>query len=277
MRLSVLMSVRDAGSFLEPALESVLTQLGPEDEFLIRDDGSTDGSRKLLELAADRDGRVVLTLGEPLGLAASLNRLMAGARGEYLARMDADDISLPGRFEAQMGELEQRGLDLLSSAKAHINAAGQLIDEIAGAPQDVESLERGFNPFTHGSWMMRRNVVEQGMRYDENMPSSQDYDFLLRAQIHGYRLGLSKQISYHLRMHENSVGATRAREQMQQKLIALERYWQSSASTQRHSKLAVVHVRQGRALHALLHALMGLPSGHVKSSLRELWWHFRNH
>ena len=95
MKLSVLMSVYNGEKYLVEAIESILAQTFREFEFLIMDDGSKDGSREILESFVARDNRIRVFAQENAGLAESLNRLIGFSRGEYLARMDADDI--PGR------------------------------------------------------------------------------------------------------------------------------------------------------------------------------------
>lgn len=101
--LSVIMPAYNAGRFLGPAIESVLNQTWRDFEFIIIDDASTDGTRERIEAYAARDPRI---RSEPnpknLGVTRTLNRAIGLARGEWIARMDADDISYPQRFERQL-------------------------------------------------------------------------------------------------------------------------------------------------------------------------------
>lgn len=104
--LSVAMSVYNAERFLAEAIESVLIQTFNDFEFLILDDGSTDGSRAIIERYAQRDPRIRMIARENRGLIASLNQLLDEARAPLVARMDADDICLPDRFAKQIAFLE---------------------------------------------------------------------------------------------------------------------------------------------------------------------------
>ncbi len=104
--LSVAMSVYNAERFLAEAIESVLTQTFADFEFLILDDGSTDGSRAIIERYAQRDPRIRLIARENRGLIVSLNQLLHEARAPLVARMDADDICLPERFAEQYAFLQ---------------------------------------------------------------------------------------------------------------------------------------------------------------------------
>src|SRR5687768_13164991 len=99
--ISVLLPVHNAALHLAEAVESILAQTLADLELLLLDDGSTDGSWAITEGYARRDPRVVaLRSAENRGLPATLNAGIARARGALLARMDADDISLPGRLAA---------------------------------------------------------------------------------------------------------------------------------------------------------------------------------
>jgi glycosyltransferase involved in cell wall biosynthesis len=104
--VSVLLPVRNAVSTLGTAVESVLPELGPSDELVAVDDGSTDGSSALLCALASLDGRIRVVPGPSRGIAAVLNAGLAACRGRFIARMDADDVSLPGRIRQCVAALE---------------------------------------------------------------------------------------------------------------------------------------------------------------------------
>jgi glycosyltransferase involved in cell wall biosynthesis len=99
--ISVCMPVYNAERYLAEAVESILNQTNGDFEFLIIDDGSTDGSLEILKRYAARDARIRLTSRPNRGVAATLNELLDQARGEFIARMDADDLSLSERFQKQ--------------------------------------------------------------------------------------------------------------------------------------------------------------------------------
>jgi glycosyltransferase involved in cell wall biosynthesis len=106
-KVSVLMPVFNGLPYLADAIDSVLAQTVEDFEFIIVDDRSSDGSRELLEDYAARDRRIrVLRNDTNLGIADTLNRGISECRGEYIARMDADDVSLPQRFERQVGFMD---------------------------------------------------------------------------------------------------------------------------------------------------------------------------
>src|SRR4051812_45608047 len=106
-KVSVVMPVRDGERFLAEAVESVLAQTYSAFQFVIVDDGSTDRTPEMLRDYADRDERVVLVPGPGVGIVGAIGAGMAAACGEYLARMDADDVCIPERFERQVRHLDQ--------------------------------------------------------------------------------------------------------------------------------------------------------------------------
>ena len=108
MKVSVVMSVFNAEKYLAEAVDSILGQTSTDFELILIDDKSTDGSGKILTQYAQADPRVVILENrENMGLTKSLNRGLAVAKGEYIARMDADDISVPDRFAKQVAFLDE--------------------------------------------------------------------------------------------------------------------------------------------------------------------------
>ena len=106
-RVSVVMPVRDAGPYLEDCLRSILGQTYRDFEFIIRDDGSVDGSTGILRRWAARDQRIRLFVGKrSLGPAESSNWVMRKTQTTYVARMDADDIAHPDRLRRQLAVLD---------------------------------------------------------------------------------------------------------------------------------------------------------------------------
>src|SRR4051812_38318159 len=106
-QVSVLMPVYNAGRYLAEAVDSVLTQSFRDFEFVIVDDGSTDGSAAMLDDYARQDSRVKLVRRPNTGIVGALNDGLRECRGEFVARMDADDVSLPERFEKQVAYLRE--------------------------------------------------------------------------------------------------------------------------------------------------------------------------
>ncbi|HIP11775.1 MAG TPA: glycosyltransferase family 2 protein, partial [Arcobacter sp.] len=100
--VSVLLSVYNGEKYLDEAIESILNQTYQDFEFIIINDGSTDKSLEIIEKYKKEDNRIVVISRENKGLIYSLNEGISQAKGKYIARMDADDISLATRFEEQV-------------------------------------------------------------------------------------------------------------------------------------------------------------------------------
>jgi glycosyltransferase involved in cell wall biosynthesis len=184
-KISVLLPVRDAQPFLSEALQSIQNQSAGDFELLLLYSPSSDDSRAVLEAFAARDRRLALMDVAGKNLAACLNEGLRAARGEFIARMDADDAAHPDRFARQLAAFAARpDLGALGSAVRHIDAAGRkgrTVKQPRG--NDIERALYWGCPFTHSSVMLRRAVLEQVGGYRELFPLAEDYDLWLR--LHG--------------------------------------------------------------------------------------------
>lgn len=181
-KISVLLPVRNAQPFLSEAIQSIQNQSFKDFEVLLLYSPSSDGSRAVLEDMARKDRRFVLMDVARGNLAGCLNEGLRVARGEFIARMDADDVAHLERFARQTAAFATRPeLGLLGSAVRYIDAAGRKGRTI-GQPHGND-IERAFYwgcPFTHSSVMMRRAVLEMCGGYRELFTQAEDYDLWLR-------------------------------------------------------------------------------------------------
>ena len=184
--ISVALSVYNGERFLAPAIESILGQSFADFEFLILDDGSRDGSRRIIESYAASDSRIRPIFRGNKGLIASLNQLLHEARAPLIARMDADDISLPQRFARQHAFLADH------PDYAVIGAWADDIDEHdqpwpINAPahpvthEDFTARIRTGGPLMcHPAVMMRRDVALSVGGYHAAYRHCEDLDLWLR-------------------------------------------------------------------------------------------------
>lgn len=184
--VTVLMPVFNGGAYLGDAIESILNQSFRDFEFIIINDGSTDHTSSILHRYERRDGRICIYHQENRGLIASLNRGCSLARGKYVARMDADDISLPERLRKQVQQME---------ARPEIGVLGTWVEYIdnKSAPQESWRMPTspGFigwsllfgNCLAHPSVMMRREVLERLGFYKAEALHAEDYDLWIRASV----------------------------------------------------------------------------------------------
>ncbi|MCP5372505.1 MAG: glycosyltransferase [Hyphomicrobiales bacterium] len=187
-RVTVLMAVYNGETFLRAAMDSILGQTFADFEFVIVEDGSTDSAPGIL--AAYDDPRIrVLPNGRNIGLTPSLNVGLAAARGEFVARMDADDICTPERLERQVAAMDaDPDLALVGSSYRLIDDRGQVVRTKVKPLDDFQArwVAMFRTPVEHSSAMVRRGVLTaHGLRYDESFRSAQDYDFWLRILDHG--------------------------------------------------------------------------------------------
>jgi len=205
-KVSVLMSVYNGERYLREALESILNQTFSDFEFINIDDGSTDTTWRILN---DYDGaRIRLVRNEEnIGLAGSLNKGLELARGEFIARMDADDISLPERFARQVEFLDAHPeIGVVGTAYQMIDAQGRLKDipQPTTAPMILKWRGCFGSPLAHPAIMARKELLERVGGYNEHFRTSQDYDLLQRLSGKT-RLANLPDVLLYLRKHEKSI------------------------------------------------------------------------
>lgn len=194
--VSVLLPARDAAGTLGLALESIRRQTLRELEILLVDDGSTDGTRAVARRHAASDGRIRVLEGGGRGIVAALELARKEARAPLLARMDADDVALPGR-------LAEQAAILASSPRAGICGTGVRYVPAASVRGGARRYERWLNglrtpealdrdrfvecPLAHPTWMLRAGAAEAAGGYrDPGWP--EDWDLLLRVTRAGWGL-----------------------------------------------------------------------------------------
>lgn len=191
--VSVLMPAYNAGQYLKESVESILSQSFADFEFIIIDDGSTDGTPELLNYY--RDHRIVHLRHETnKGYVHALNHGLQIARGKFIARQDADDISLPDRLAKQVKVLqEQPNLILVGSAYYTIDEAGNHLRTFCPSTSNTAIRWQMLfqNSFIHSSVMFRADVIRRhGLRYDPELVPSEDYGLWSQMLNHGEGLNL---------------------------------------------------------------------------------------
>ncbi|BEQ15690.1 glycosyltransferase family 2 protein [Desulfoferula mesophila] len=212
--ITVLMPAYNCGPYVGEAIESILGQTFRDFELLIINDGSTDDTREVI--LSFQDPRIrFLDNGRNLGAANSSNIGMGRARGAYIARMDADDLSLPSRLERQYEFMEGNpqtvacgtGLEFFSD---------EPLDRSWPMRNDPERLKVDLffhSPLIHGSLMFRRSPLRRhGIQYDPRCVVAQDYDFISRLARVG-DLGAVEEILYRYRRYADQATVKRQVEQ----------------------------------------------------------------
>ena len=183
-KISVITAVFNGQKYLEESIKSILEQTFLDFEFIIVDDGSTDKTKEILKNWAKKDSRIkIITNLKNIGLTKSLNRAINIAKGEYIARQDADDISLPQRLEKQVVFLENNPeVKFLGTFGYAINGEGKTLREevLPVSPQEIKNILIKRNPFIHTSVMIRKEIIDKLGGYNENFKFIQDYELWFR-------------------------------------------------------------------------------------------------
>ncbi len=203
-RVSVVMAAYNGAEYLPAAIDSILNQTYGDFEFIIIDDGSTDETPDIIAGYTDPRVRPVANPGN-LGLIASLNRGLELARGEFIARMDADDESLPNRFEEQVRFLDAHPeVGLLGTG---IETFGSREEKwwVECDPANLRCRLLFETGFYHNTVMFRRSLVtEHRLFYDPAYPHAEDYELWLRfADVTG--IANLPDVTVRYRLHSDSV------------------------------------------------------------------------
>jgi len=209
--VSILMPVYNGEKYLDEAVQSILSQSLGDFELITIDDGSTDGTRCILEGYAQRDGRVIVFTQENCGLVTTLNRGLNLARGKYLARMDADDISMLDRLGKQAAFMEQNlEVVLLGTTCVLAREDGSKL-RIENPPFHDTTIRWQIlfdNPFIHSSVMIRLEVIRQlNLEYRSQAVLAEDYDLWSRLLDFGQGFNLDAPLVVH-RFHSQQISMT---------------------------------------------------------------------
>jgi glycosyltransferase involved in cell wall biosynthesis len=215
--LSVCMPVYNAEQYVRQAAESILAQTFGDFEFIIIDDGSTDGSKEILEELAARDPRIRLVCRPNTGYTVALNEALGLARAPYVARMDADDIAMPSRFEKQIAYLRAHPeCVLVGSRILTIDPFGSPLYEPHHKLVHEEIEKQLLNgvgwAIVHPVSMMVRSHLMAVGGYRVEMEPAEDLDLFLRLAERG-KIANLPEVLLHYRQHIKSVNHTRYEEQ----------------------------------------------------------------
>jgi glycosyltransferase involved in cell wall biosynthesis len=190
--VSVIMSMRNSAPTVGAAVRSVLMQTLRDWELIVIDDGSSDRSSAIVEGFHDDRIRLIRE-SSSAGLAARLNQAVALSKGEFIARMDADDISFPQRLSRQIARLrEDSQLDLVGCGAVVFTSSGDLIGEMPVGIDHLEIVARPFIgfPLPHPTWCGRANWFRNNP-YESRLRYAEDQDLLLRSFRHSKLAGLN--------------------------------------------------------------------------------------
>lgn len=240
--VTVLMPVHNGEAFVRDAIHSILGQTWSDFEFVIVDDGSTDGTAAVL--ASFRDPRIrVIANASREGIARSLNRGLAAAEGVLIARQDADDVSHPRRLETQLAYLREHPEVVLLGAQVRLMNRHPAPGWWKARTHDGIRFQSTFdNPFIHGSLLFRRDVVGA---YDASLVSAEDYDLCSRVAAEHPVANLPQKL-IDFRIHRASTAAGFGSDHIARSAAIIDRNIRSVLSP---SDVPEEHVRALASLH----------------------------
>lgn len=205
-RVSFLMAVYDGEMYLDEAIQSVLNQTFTDFEFIVINDGSIDGTSQIIERYRRLDSRIRAYEQANRGLVVALNRGLELARGEYVARMDADDISLPERVAKQVAFMDAHPEVGICGTWIETFGSGEVV--VRRYPADDATIRSWLlfeSVLAHPSIMMRRELlVKTGLSYDAGSAHAEDYDLWVRAARH-MALANIPEVLLRYRLHSQQV------------------------------------------------------------------------
>jgi glycosyltransferase involved in cell wall biosynthesis len=214
--VSVVMPVFNGGRFIEEALNSLYRQSFEDFEIVLIDDGSQDNTRELIHKHAHLDSRVRIVLQQHAGIVSALNRGCSIATGYYIARLDADDVAKPWRFQRQVAFLNQhRDVVLVGGGIECIDDIGKVLFKM-----NWPTLNDGLEDYmqidchiSHTTVMFRKRVFEEIGGYRELFPDAEDYDLFMRLGDR-YKIDNLPEIIGQYRIHQRQISAENAMQQV---------------------------------------------------------------
>lgn len=217
-KISVIMSgYKEEICYLKESINSILNQTYRDFELIFLLDNPSN--KEIIELLNDyckKDERVRFYINERnLGLARTLNKALTLVKGEFIARMDADDVSMPDRLENQLEYLEENNYDLIGGLSKMIDEDGQEIYNIKSVPQNFDNIKKAlrFNQvISHPTWFGKTEVFKslEGYRL---IPLCEDTDFTLRAVLKGFKISNYNKVVLSYRVTNNSISRSNLYEQ----------------------------------------------------------------
>lgn len=218
-KISVIMSVYNTNEeWLRESIDSILNQTFLDFEFIIINDGSTNNAEEVI--LSYKDNRIKYVKQENQGLASALNKGLDIALGEYIARMDSDDISLPERFEKQVKFLDENKDIFILGTWFETFPQKQVIV----LPKNVQYLDllNGCK-IGHPTVMFRRTEFEKyNLKYNESFKAAQDYELWSRA-IHFFKFANIQEVLLKYRCHEKSISTSKAKVQQNNARLVQEK------------------------------------------------------
>jgi glycosyltransferase involved in cell wall biosynthesis len=226
-KISVIMPVYNCAEYLKEALASLLVQTFEDFEIIAINDGSTDNSLSILEKFAKIDKRIRVISQENSGIVTVLNRGIEESKGEYIARMDADDVSFPDRFSSQVEVFTSHpDTSLVYGNFEVIDEQGQFLYRELVPPlnEDVQNALFVRNPIAHGSVMFRKSIIDTVGYYSDDYGPTEDLELWMRVSERGTMRGTGTPL-YRWRINTQGITMTNNTESIMRGKEHIEKRW----------------------------------------------------
>jgi len=213
--VSVVMAVHNGADYLQEAVNSILNQTHRNFEFIIIDDGSTDETADILRKFLKIDQRISIITQNNYGLAKSLNIGIKQAKSRYIARMDADDISLPDRFKLQLAYLETHPEISVLGGQVCFFGKHRSNFPHSQLPQEPQLISQGLKKYCqliHPTTMFRKEAIISCGSYRPCFSTAQDYDLWLRVDERS-KLANLPDVILNYRTHTNQLSVHKLSQQ----------------------------------------------------------------
>ncbi len=212
-QISVLMPAYNCGKYIKSAINSILNQTYREFEFIIIDDGSTDNTEEII--SSFKDSRIIYKRQENKGTSAALNYGISLCKNEWIARIDADDLNSPNRLEKQVKFIKDNPeYDVISSWSVYFKYPGKilfLLKEPIYHDEIYKYLDI-HNPINQSAMICRKSIFDS-FKYNEDLNSNEDYEFLYRIRDE-HRIRNMPEFLVYTRLRDNSRTLTGSRDNL---------------------------------------------------------------
>ena len=222
-KISVIMPVFNAEKYLNEALITLSKQTFNDFEIIAINDGSKDSSLSILNEYSKTEQRLIVLNQENIGITKTLNKGIELARGDYIARMDADDLCLPQRFEHQLKYIENNELDMCGTQFEMFGIFHGLSKYPINCKDCYLSLLLK-NSFAHSSILIKKSVISK-YKYNEIYKYSQDYDLWCRLAIDNVKMGNTPEVLIRFRTSEGQVSTANNKKQLNFAQCIAKSYW----------------------------------------------------
>lgn len=202
-KITVIMSAYNSSRTIHVAVKSILNQDYKNLELFVIDDASSDNTLEILSNLENQNKNMKVFLNESnIGLTKSLNKLLKKVDSDYIARQDADDISVHNRISEQYKYLEKHPSKIGCSTLAKDLYSKKFIN-LKSSYLPLSIVLKYKNPFVHGSFLFRKSIFSEIGLYDESYYYAQDYKFISEVYLKGFSLGIVKKNLYLLNTINN--------------------------------------------------------------------------